>query len=173
MKINTGVSALQNLIALILADNEGTALTEAQFTAGAPAVIAGEEGRNTSVTLTAVEGEGYAGSVTFNYTRLDLNSGVAVPVTSVQIAEGDDLAAATAAVVAAMGLVADEVTASDFEAPVGETAGSIVITAVAGSLLYTGEPVIIELTVPAPATPDMSETFAVTDLNGFVAETGE
>ena len=171
MKINASKSALANLIDQILADNVGKSLTEAQFTAGVPAVVAGTGGRNTEVTLTAVVGQGYTGSVTFAYTRLDLDSGTASPVTSVEVLLADDQAASLAKVIAAKGLVAAEVEGSAYTAPVDDTTpGTITITPKADSVLYVGGPVVIELTVPA-ADPDMGETFATTDLNGFEPET--
>lgn len=173
MKINVSISALENLIAQILADNAGQTLTAAQFTAGAPTVYdIPEDDRNTEITLTAVEGQGYTGSVAFHYTRLDLNSGVAVPVTSVQVASGDDMAASLAKAAAAMGLIAEEIDGSDFTAPVDDqTPGSLTLTPKATSLVYVGAPVTIALTVPAETDPAMGDTFTTTDLNGFEPET--
>lgn len=171
MKINTGLTGLENLIAQILADNVGQSLTASQFTAGAPGVI-DIGGRNTSIELTAVPGEGYAGAVTFNYIRLDLNSGVATPVTSVEVLAADDMATALGKVATAMGLVAADIDASAYTAPVDEnTDGTITLTPQAGSLLYVGAPVVITLTAAAIADPEMGGTFATTDLNGFEAET--
>lgn len=174
MKINVGLSALDNLIAQILEDNVGQTLTASQFTPGAVSVfVEGGNDRNSEITLTAVPGEGYTGSKVFHFTRLALDTGTAVPVTSVEVVALDDQAASLAKVITAMGLVAAEVDASDYTAPVDEdTDGMITLTPKAGSLLYVGAPVIILLTLPVVVEPDMGTTFGTSELNGFEPEAG-
>ena len=171
MQINVAKTAQENLIDLIIDANPGKSLAANQFTAAAPSAITPVGALNTSIVLSAVVGQGYgAGDVTFRYTRLPLSSGQAVPVTSVQVAEGDDQAASLAKVIAALGILASEVDASDYAAPAdSDTPGMITLTPKATSVLYVGSADVIELTLPAEAEPTLAETFTVTDLNGFEA----
>jgi hypothetical protein len=169
MKIDVAKTAQENLIALIVAANPGKELAANQFTAAAPVVIPDDAGRNTTITLSAVVGQGYgAGDATFKYTRLSLAGVNVTPVTSVRVVDGDDEAATLTKVLAATGILASEVDASDYNAPTDDSVpGMITLTPKAGSTLYVGEEVVIELTWAAEAEPTLGETFTVTDLDGF------
>lgn len=171
MQINVAKTAQENLIDLIIDANPGKSLAANQFTAAAPVVIPDDAGRNTTVTLSAVVGQGYgAGDVTFKYTRLPLTSGQATPVTTVTVVEGDDEAASLAKVISALGILASEVDASDYAAPAdASTPGMITLTPKATSALYVGDAVVIELDIAGEVEPTLAETFTVTDLNGFEA----
>lgn len=166
MKIDVSKSPLENVVGLVVEVNPGKTLTAAQVTAGAPSVIDTGLGRgNTDLLLTAVVGQGKAGSFTFSYTRLALDKGVAVAPTSVQVVDGDDQAASFAKVITALGLKASDVTSSAYTAPVDtETDGTITVSAVADSLLYVGADLVITLTF---ADPQLDEEFTVKTANGF------
>jgi len=169
MKINVAKTAQENLIDLIIDANPGKSLTAAQFTAANPVVIPDDAGRNTTIVLSAVVGQGYgAGDVTFKYTRLGLAGVNVTPVTSVRVAEGDDQAASLAKVLAAVGILGSEVDASDYAAPTDDTVpGMITLTPKANSALYVGEEVVIELTWAPEVEPTLADTFTTTDLDGF------
>lgn len=167
MQIDISKSGLENLVAQVVADNSGLSLTAAQVTAGAPSTFSGGAGdQNTQVTLTAVEGQGYQGSKLVKYTRLGLDSGVAVPVTTLQVLAADNQAAVEAKVAAALGLRASELTFSAYTAAADEAPGSITISAVAGSLLYVGADKVLEITVP-DVDPDLGDEITNDELNGF------
>lgn len=171
MKIDLAKTALSNLVALILNDNAGTTLEERQFTAAAPVAIAEPvEGRNTSVELTAVTGEGYRGSVAFNYTRLALDGEVETTPTEFSVEETDVEADVATALINQLKLLESEVQSTDFVAPVvdvdgnQESAGSITLVAKEGSFLYVGTLTIV---LNAKLDPTLEDTFTVTDLTGF------
>lgn len=173
MKVNITLSPLANVLAAINAANVGTStnISAAQVTAAAPVVAAGTGGRNTTVLLTGVDGQGIEGSRTFAYTRQSLDAG-AVPTAapaSVTVAGGDNQAASVAKVATALGLLASEFDASAYTAPADEvTPGTVTLTAKVTSLLYVGVRV-----VPLNFA-DTDVAFAtvapVTDLDAFDAE---
>lgn len=169
MKIDVAKSPLANLVGLLVEVNPGKTVTAAQVTVGAPSVLTGDaSGKNSSVTFTAVEGQGKAGSVTLKYDRLGLNSGVAVPVTEVAVTVEDDDATSLAKVIAALGLVASEVDSSDFtKATDSDTDGSITLTPKANSALYVGEEIVILLQIPAAPAPELDAEFTNTTATGF------
>ena len=167
MKVNPLVSAVQNILDLVNAANTAQVLTSAQVTVGAPSIAAGTAGRNTAVTLTAIAD--FTGTVDFSYTRQSLATGAVASTAPAKVDTlvDDDQAASVAKVAAALGLVAGEFVASAFTAPEDAvTDGSITLTALSTSLLYTGVRVVtlsLADTSLATATP-------VTDLDGFEAE---
>ena len=171
-KVNIALSGPANILALVNAANPTLNATAAQVTIGNPSVVAGTGGRNTAITLTAVDNQGFSGTQTFAYTRQALASGGAIAAAKdvpVVVAPADDAEAAFTKVVAALGLVATEVTAGAFTAPVNEdTPGSIVVNPIANSLLYTGSYTAV-LDVPDADVP-LSEAASTTDLSGFDAE---
>jgi hypothetical protein len=173
MKLNIALSAVANVLGAINAANTAVslALTEAQVTFAAPAVTAGTAGRNTSITLTGVNGQGVEGSRTFSYTRQSLAAGAVASTApaSVTTAPGDTEAASLTKVATALGLLAGEFTSSAFTAPADMTTpGTITLTANAASLVYTGARTV------ALNFPDSDVDFATlaptTDLDGFDAE---
>jgi len=168
MKINVSLTPVANLLAQINADNVGLNLTEAQVSIGVPSARTPDANlNNTTVVLTAVADQGYSGTKTLTYMRLGLDTGVNPAVTSVQVLPSDDEAGTLAKVVAALGLVASEVTGSAYTAPENEnTPGSITLSANAGSLLYVGSDLVIELTVP-DTDVDLDGAITTADLTGF------
>lgn len=167
MKVNAAKTAIQNILDLVNAANTAQVLTSAQVTLGAPSVQAGTGGRNTALTLTAIAD--FTGTQTFAYTRQSLATGAVASTAPAKVDTlvDDDQAESVAKVVAALGLVAGEFVASAFSAPTDAvTDGSVTLTALSTSLLYTGVRVVtlsLADTSLATATP-------VTDLDGFDAE---
>lgn len=164
MLIDVSKSPLENLVAQVVADNSGLSLTAAQVTAGNPSVFAGDP-QNTQVTLTAVNGQGWTGSKLFKYTRLSLDSGVAVPVTSVVVEEADNQAAVETKVATALGLRKDQITFSAYSAATEGAAGSLTLAIVANSLLYVGANKTVELTI----APEDLAGITNDELTGFTA----
>lgn len=162
MLIDVSKTPLENLIAQVIADNAGLQLTTADVTAGAPSVFAGDP-QNTQVTLTAVVGQGWTGSKVFKYTRLGLDSGVAVPVTTVTVVGADDQAGVETKVATALGLRKDQLTFSAYSAAADGVPGSITLAIVADSLLYVGANKTVALEL---ATQDLG-TIPNDQLTGF------
>lgn len=176
-KINSGLSALDNLLAILNAANTGQTITNTQVTAGVPSVKTDSgDGRNTTVAMAAVAGQGYTGSVSVNYTRRGLNDSVLNPVDSYTATTGDTAAAILAALVTQLGLVAAEVHLEDPAAPGTPLSGaqtgnqaSLNIVTKAGSLLYVdGSTQAIAMTWDAPQV-DLATAVATTNLGGFDA----
>lgn len=173
MKVNITLSPLANVLAAINAANTATStnITEAQVTAAAPVVAAGTGGRNTSVALTGVNGEGIEGSRTFSYTRQSLDAGAVASTApaSVLVAQADNQAASVTKVATALGLLASEFDASAYTAPADQlTPGTVTLTAKATSLLYVGARV-----VPlnfADSDVAFATVAPVQDADGFDAE---
>ena len=172
-KVNIAISPLANVLAAINAANvaSSTNITEAQVTAAAPVVAAGTGGRNTTVDLTGIDGQGIEGTRTFAYTRQSLASGAVASTApaSVVVANGDNQAASVTKVATALGLLASEFDASAYTAPADQlTPGTVTITAKATSLLYVGSRV-----VPlnfADADVAFATIAPITDLDAFDAE---
>jgi hypothetical protein len=176
-KINTSLSALDNLLALVNAANTGQTITNAQVTAGAPSVKSDTgDGRNTTVALTAVGGQGYTGAVSVNYTRRGLNDSVLSPVDSYTATTGTTAAALVTALAAQLGLVESELHLEDPAAPGTPLSGAqsgnqatLDLVANAGSLLYVdGSLQAIAMTWQAPQVA-LDSAVTVTDLSGFDA----
>lgn len=173
MKVNIAISPLANVLAAINAANtaSSTNILESQVTAAAPTVTAGTAGRNTSVELTGIDGQGIQGSRTFSYTRQALDGG-AVPTTApafVLVAVSDTRAQSRAKVATALGLLASEIGDVAYTAPADQlTPGSITISANDPGYLYIGTRVV------ALHFPDADVDFAtiapITDLDSFEAE---
>lgn len=171
-KINTGISALENVLALINAANPGLNATLEQIGNAPPTVSAGTGGRNTAITFTAIENEGFSGSQTYSYTRRALAAGEAIATAKaipVVIADTDTDAQVKTKVATALGLIESQISLSDIVRPVNEdTNGSADVDAIAASLLYTGTYAVV-LTVPDADVP-LDEASPNTDLDGFDAE---
>jgi hypothetical protein len=171
-KVNTSITAAANVLALINAANPSLNATEAQITAGVPTAAAGTGGRNTTITYTAIDNQGFSGTQTFSYTRQALVAGQGIATAKavpVQILEGDTDAQVKTKVATALGLIESEISLSDIVRPVDEsTPGSADVDAIANSLLYTGT-YAVTLTVPDADVP-LNEAASVTDLDGFDAE---
>lgn len=183
MQINVTKTAFENLIDLIIDANSGLSgsLTPAKVTAGTPVAEAGTGGRNSKVTLTAVPNAGYSGTVDVNYTRLGMSSGVASVPSAIAINPSDTQAQIKTKIATALGLIQSEIdyyyegspqddTTNPIDIPVNEDDTSILVSVQpkAGSLLYVGAALEIQLTVPDADIP-LNVAIAVTDLNGFDA----
>lgn len=171
-KINTAISAQENVLALVNAANPGLNATLAQVSIGLPVVAAGTAGRNTEVTVTAVVDQGFSSSVVVAYTRRALSVGQAIATAKavpVQILESDTDAQVLSKVATALGLIEAEVSLANIVRPTNENSpGSADVSADGDSLLYTGV-YSVELTVPDADVP-LDEAVVVTDMNGFDAE---
>lgn len=176
-KINASISALDNLLALVNAANTGQTISDTQVTAGAPSVKTDTgDGRNTTVALSAVAGQGYTGNVSVNYTRRGLNDSVLNPVDTYTATTGVTAAALLAALATQLGLVAAEVHLEDPAAPGTPLSGAqsgnqatLDIVANAGSLLYVdGSVQAITMTWQAPQV-NLATAVSVTNLVGFDA----
>ena len=173
MKVNIAITPLANVLAAINAANTATStnITESQVTAAAPVVASGTAGRNTTVVLTGINGQGIEGSRTFSYIRQSLDAG-AVSTTApanVTVVSGDTEAESATKVATALNLLATEFDTSAYTAPTdSSTPGTISLVAKATSLLYVGTrvvPLIFADTDVAFAT-----VAPETDANGFDAE---
>ena len=172
MKINIDKSPLENLVGLILAANPEATLTNDQFTAHAPEVIADPvDGRNTSIKLVAVLGNGYSGNVTFTYHRLGLTEQVVTPPTQLTVTEGCSQGAILNHFANVLGLIPEEITVVECVEPTIDsedgrdaTDGHITITANETSLLYQGD---LTITLKAFIEPDLEDEFTNTELAGF------
>lgn len=167
MQINTSLTALANVYALINAANALT-LDSTKATVGAPVVrVPDANPRNTTITLTAVDGGGYEAGTTVDvtYTRLGMGSGVAVPEFGFFTDGTTTPAAFKTAVAVSLGLLESDITLTgDLPDTEGETV-TIVLAAAANSLLYVGSQ---NLTVEWPqGEPTMAEAVTVTSLDGF------
>jgi len=176
-KINASLSALDNLLALVNAANTGQTITDTQVTAGVPSVKSDTgDGRNTTVQLSAVAGQGYTGNVSVNYTRRGLNDSVLSPVDSYTATTGDTADAILTAIATQLGLVKAELQLEDPANPGVALSGAqsgnqatLDVVAKAGSLLYVdGSLQAITMTWQAPSVP-LSTAVSVTDLGGFDA----
>lgn len=176
-KIDASKSAIDNLLALVNAANTGQTITNAQVTAGTPAVqTADGQGRNTNVALTAVAGQGYTGSVTVAYARRGLNDSVLAPNFAYTATVGDTASAIIAAVATTNGLVASELHLEDPAAPgtpvtgaINNSPATLNLVSATGSLLYIdGSSQAITFTWNA-AQVALSTAVATTNLVGFDA----
>lgn len=164
------MSNITELLGYINAKN-GTSFTEAQLTIGAPAAIEGalEGQRNTTVEVTGVGLQGYTGSKTFNYFRLDLAKAFEGVVgglvaygprdvgTSVDLL--DDIKTQTGVDILASDIVNEAV---DFSA-----GGTYTLKAAPGNLKWIGEVVV---TISLDQT-DINDSLTQGDLDGFVYPT--
>jgi len=167
-------SSIQNVLDLMNADN-ARSLTLAQVAISAPSVFVDPEGintRNTQIVVSAVEGSTeFKGSQTLRYTRLDLAT-VGAAVSEFQTTAESTLADVKAAVVAELGLIAEDVDFVETVMPTwadamvdGETA-PLTLRAAAGSHAYVGD-LIVTLVEPVDGRERMSQVYATSDLSGF------
>jgi hypothetical protein len=173
-QINTALSAVDNVLALVNAANASQTLTSAQVTLSAPTIITPDaDGRNTSVVISpAAVGNGFVNSATITYARRGLTDSVASPVLSeTNVDDSATDASVLAYFVAQLGLVASEVAlVGSVTRPTDGTAVSTVtIAANAGSLLYV-DGSTQDVTLNWVADPvDLSQAISVTALSGFDA----
>jgi hypothetical protein len=176
-KIDASKSALDNLLVLVNTANTGQTITNAQVTAAAATVKTDTgDGRNTSVVLSAVGGQGYSGSQTVNYTRRALNDSVTSPNFAATQTIGDTASAIIAALATTNGLVASELHLEDPGAPgtpvtgaINNSPATLNLVSANGSLLYIdGSSQAITFTWNAPSVP-LTTAIATVDLAGFDA----
>lgn len=165
MKIDVSKSASANLLALINL-KAAQAYTADQLTIGA--VATNDGALNSVVTLTAVEGKGFTGSVDVRYNRLGLDKGVASPNLTLIVAEGASLSSVLTQAAAQLGLREEEVEwASGTTLPADGQNGTATLQAKNGSYLYVGT---LELSLENPAEPvSMSANMGDGNLDGFDA----
>lgn len=173
MKVNLLLSPVANLLAVLNAANPGKSFNETNVSFGVPAdLVGGNGGRNTSIEITALQDAGFSGTATVNYTRQALIVGGAIATAKavkVLVMGTDTEAEILTKVATSLGLMESEITIGGVTIPVNENNdGEATITAVAGSLLYTGN-YLVTLEV---ADVDVPLTTAITtfDLDGFDAE---
>ena len=143
-KIDATKSALDNLLVLVNAANTGQTIADTQVTAAAATVKTDTgDGRNTSVVLSAVAGQGYTGSQTVNYTRRGLADSVTTPNFHYETPVGTTAAAIIAAVANTNGLVASELHLEAPGAPgvpvtgaINNSPATLNLVSANGSLLY-------------------------------------
>ena len=162
------MSYITDLIGFINAKN-GTSYTEAQLSLAAPAAIEGAQDgeRNTSIVVSGVNAQGFTGTKTVNYFRLDLTKtfeGVAGGLNAKGPRDTgrstdilDDIFAQTGVQLEA-GDIVDE--AVDFSA-----AGTYTLKAAPGNLKWVGE-VAVSITLDLV---DIEPTLANGDVDGFTA----
>lgn len=102
---------------------------------------------NTTITLNAVGGSGFSGSVTVLYHRLDIMAQVTPLPSEVTILEADTDAQVKAKVSAAYHLVNSAIQMTNVVRPTAGVAGSCSIKAAGNSMIYTGVsyPVVLSL----------------------------
>lgn len=175
MLIDTQLTSLANLLALINADNGAELVLDTDVTIEAAQVWEDEEGdnpRNTSVRVVAVPGsEAYKGAKVLRYTRLDLAE-VGAELAQFQLTEETTLEEIKAHVVATLGLIDSDVSFVETEVPLftddeidGETA-TLTLVADEASYAYVGQ---LTVTVIEPIDPraHLKDVLAVDDLTGF------
>lgn len=145
MKIDVTKNGITNLLALVNSANTGQTITGSQVTAGTPSVKTDTgDGRNTTVVLSAVAGQGFSGTVSLNYTRRALSDGVVgTPDYTLTETTGLDASVVLADICTKLGLVASELHLTDGQAtpttytgPITTKPATVTLTVNAGSLLY-------------------------------------
>lgn len=148
-QINRAKTARENLIDLI---NTGSTYTFAgtEFTEGAPAAYVPTEPdtSNTEVILTAVEGSGFVGTKSIKYRRLALGATRPGARVNYEIDGEDDLASLKEAIAQEHNLVSSDFDLTGDLPAQGDPAEEFTLTAVAGSVLYTGS-TVVNVTFPA------------------------
>lgn len=180
MLINTSKTAIENLIDLIVNDNPSLASANlgAKVTIGAPSEFI-QGALNTQVLLTAIPNAGFSGTKTVKYTRLGMSSGVASVPSAISINPADTQAQIKTKIAAALGLIEAEIDfvyegqpqdddTNPIDIPVNEDDTSVLVSVQpkAGSLLYVGAALQIQLTVPDADIP-LGDAITVDELSGF------
>lgn len=177
MQINLAKTAAKNLIDLINITN-GTALTSAEISLGAPAEFVDGEGindRNTQVEVSAVPGSGYTDSVMVRFYRLDLDVLKGVRVLTYTKSEGSDLESFIDSVATQLEVIEDQIEIVDSEGvvltelPVLEgVAAELTVRAKADSYTYIGSTQVTLEPQPVTETP-IEDEIEEQDLEGFDA----
>jgi hypothetical protein len=188
MNINTSLDTLGNLLALIQDANPGFAsVTEDQLAVvSIAAQTPDSEGRNAVATVTV---DGYDDQGVFQYTRLGLTDSIATAPAAVSVSNTETQASITAAIAAALNLVASEITVSgaainadgSVTPPTpnadGTVVASVTVVSNSASALYAdGSTLSFVLNFPSvvvtpPVNPSINTIITNTALNGFAAVT--
>lgn len=187
MNIDLLKSVDQNILDLIIAKNVGLEMTLEQVTIGAASELVDDpSGRNSQVTLTALANKGFSGSRVIKYNRLGLDSGVAALPATINVNPSDTAEQLKTKACAALGLMesevdvlvsfdsteytlADAVTGSIFPENEDDTSVSFIFRVpAAGSKLYIGSDVTVQMTVPDTDIP-LSVAIADDVMDGFDA----
>jgi hypothetical protein len=149
MQIDTLKSSTLNLLALVNTAN-GLSLTEEHVTVGVPVARTPDANpRNTSVTLTAVPGKGYSGTMTVTYTRLGMDSGVVLPSFLFDTTEFSTPANLLTSVASTLGLIETSLILTG-GLPIEEgTTSTVTLAGNETSLVYAGSQ---ELSLNFPST---------------------
>lgn len=139
MQIDSTKGGLENLYRLL---NNGPHVFGANnVSVGSPSVAAGNNGRNTSVIITALPNKGFSGVRTVSYKRPTLAQAVITATTTFAIVEGETAEAFTVRVLGLLGLRRSDITlSSGATLPVPSLATpeiTVTISAAAGSYLYS------------------------------------
>lgn len=165
MEINVSNTGVKNVIDLINHTNT-TTFTEEDISLGSPEGWTDPEeisGSDTRVTVTAIEGSGFEGTVDVTYTRIDLDvlrDGAAVIY---EMGESPTLETILTGVASLLGVNEEDVELSIVDVPAVEEDVVIQLTAVAGSYLYSGQ---CDVTLSRQQDP-LGGEIASTDLGGF------
>ena len=174
MFINSSLTGLQNLVALINADNGVSSMTETNVTFGLPTEITPDgAGRNTEIVVTPVNNMDFIGGPqTFTYRRLGLDTQVVSPNLTYAVVDSTTVASLKAVVCAALNLMPSEV---DFvetvvaRDPLDQGGTGFVtqmhLAAKPESIVYVGT-LVIDCTWES-TDPVMNNTFPTTALSGF------
>jgi hypothetical protein len=175
MEINIANTAVENVLALVNLDN-ATTFTEAQVTVGVPATWVDPESlddRNTEVTLTGIDGQGYTGSVAIQYYRLDLDNLKGATVVEFTDTPTATVGEAITAYAATIGLREEELELlndlGEVLTELPDTSGgpvTLTLRALTDSLLYIGE-TAVTLNPEAAQDQLMSEAVTTTRMSGF------
>lgn len=168
MKIDISKTPQANLLALVNA-KATRAYTADQLTFGSATVnSANGATKNTVVTLTAVEGKGFAGTVDVRYNRLGLDKGVASPDLTLTVSDSATSASLLTQAAAQLGLRESDVEWSGtITVPADGQSNTATLKAKDASYLYVGT---LELTLNNPAEPvAMDGNVGDGNLDGFDA----
>ena len=163
MQINTSISAIENLMALINRDNETEVLAE-HLEFGVPTEVTEGHG-NTAITVTAAPLSPYKGTYDFFYTRLDLADHHEGAVEYV-FEEGDTLSSIKADIAAQLGLLDEEVEFDISELDMDDPDGTVEcsLRPVADSLIYIGS---LAVNIVVDTRTPLDQIFTVSELDGF------
>ncbi len=168
MKIDISKTAIENVYALINADNASTH-SAATVTLGVPVVRTPDANpRNTTLELTAVVDGGFTGTDTVTYTRLGMGSGVVTPSFDFEIDGETDAASFKTQVATALGLREDQIQITGTLPAAEGDDTTMTVAAIADSLLYVGSQAL-QVSWPVPQAP---LNLTTKDLSGFEAEEG-
>lgn len=163
MNIDIAKSGFENVLALVNTANTLT-LTATDVSIGTPSTITGTGGRNTKVTLTALEAANYQGTVDVNYRRLKVIEATTGTDYSTTFNSGTTLALALTAIATKLNLREADVEWVETQMPATGANGTLTLRPKSGSLLYAGATQAITLVWTEPA---LSSVVTTTDLPGF------